>query len=436
MKIRWNHRYVQLGVTAFLVIAASILFYYGIFHMKSLVSGIKTFFGIMAPIIYGAAIAYLLTPIVNFLERKIFFPIFRKRKKPLQKKGKKVIRWICVLLSVFFMFLVIYALVMMILPQLIRSIVNIIYSFPHYVNVVEDWLNSIVKKGWKLNPDMINQVNQYSSRLQEYLTNTLLPQMQSMMKNISASFLDLLVFLKNFLIGAIVSLYILADKEGFIAKAKMATYAVLPAKWATFLVHAMRFTHKTFGGFISGKILDSAIIGVLCYVGTSIIGTPYAILVSVIVGVTNIIPFFGPFIGAIPSALIVLMISPIKCLYFIIIIVAIQQFDGNILGPKILGNSTGLSSFWVLFSITFFGGICGFAGMVLGVPVFAVLYDIIRRLVKKGLDKRNRTEMYDEYELDRHIEIQERAEAKAKRVSRLTRFKAYKVHPDDDKNKN
>ena len=351
MKIRWNHRYVQLGVTAFLVIAASILFYYGIFHMKSLISGIKTFFGIMAPIIYGAAIAYLLTPIVNFLERKIFLPIFRMCKKPIQKKGKKVIRWICVLLSVFFMFLVIYALVMMILPQLIRSIVNIIYSFPHYVNVVEDWLNSIVEKGWKLNPDMINQINQYSSRLQEYLTNTLLPQMQSMMKNISASFLDLLVFLKNFLIGAIVSLYILADKEGFIAKAKMATYAVLPAKWATFLVHAMRFTHKTFGGFISGKILDSAIIGVLCYVGTSIIGTPYAILVSVIVGVTNIIPFFGPYLGAVPCTLLILLVDPLQSLYFVIFILVLQQFDGNILGPKILGESTGLSSFMVIVAI-------------------------------------------------------------------------------------
>lgn len=204
MKIRWNHRYVQLGVTAFLVIAASILFYYGIFHMKSLITGIKTFFGIMAPIIYGAAIAYLLTPIVNFLERKIIFPIFEKRNKALQKKGRKVVRWICVILSVFLMFLVIYALVMMILPQLIRSIMNIIYSFPHYVSVVENWLNSVVEKGWKLNPDMISQINQYSSRLQEYLTNTILPQMQFMMKNISASFLDLLVFLKNFLIGAIV----------------------------------------------------------------------------------------------------------------------------------------------------------------------------------------------------------------------------------------
>ena len=341
MKIRWNHRYVQLGVTAFLVIAASILFYYGIFHMKSLITGIKTFFGIMAPIIYGAAIAYLLTPIVNFLERKIIFPIFEKRNKILQKKGRKVVRWICVILSVFLMFLVIYALVMMILPQLIRSIMNIIYSFPHYVSVVENWLNSVVEKGWKLNPDMISQINQYSSRLQEYLTNTILPQMQFMMKNISASFLDLLVFLKNFLIGAIVSLYILADKEGFVAKAKMAVYAVLPTKWATFLVHSMRFTHKTFGGFISGKILDSAIIGVLCYVGTSIIGTPYAILVSVIVGVTNVIPFFGPYLGAVPCFLLILLVDPIQSLYFLIFIQILQQLDGNILGPKIQGESTG-----------------------------------------------------------------------------------------------
>ena len=397
MKIRWNHRYVQLGVTAFLVIAASILFYYGIFHMKSLVTGIKTFFSIMAPIIYGAAIAYLLTPIVNFLERKIIFPIFEKRHKTLQKKGRKAVRWICVILSVFFMFLIIYALVMMILPQLIRSIMNIIYSFPHYVNVVENWLNSVVEKGWKLNPDMISQINQYSSRLQEYLTNTILPQMQSMMKNISASFLDLLVFLKNFLIGAIVSLYILADKEGFVAKAKMATYAVLPAKWATFLVHSMRFTHKTFGGFISGKILDSAIIGVLCYICLLIMKMPYTLLVSVFVGLTNIIPFFGPFIGAIPSVIIIALADPIKGIYFLIFIFILQQVDGNIIGPKILGDSTGLNSFWVVFAIMVGGGLFGIGGMILGVPTFAVIYYIIDKTVDYCLRKRKLPEDTDEY---------------------------------------
>ena len=292
MKIRWNHRYVQLGVTAFLVIAASILFYYGIFHMKSLVTGIKTFFSIMAPIIYGAAIAYLLTPIVNFLERKIIFPIFEKRRKTLQKKGRKAVRWICVILSVFFMFLIIYALVMMILPQLIRSIMNIIYSFPHYVNVVESWLNSVVEKGWKLNPDMISQINQYSSRLQEYLTNTILPQMQSMMKNISASFLDLLVFLKNFLIGAI------------------------------------------------------------------------------------------------PCILLILLVDPIQSLYFLIFILVLQQFDGNILGPKILGESTGLSSFMVIVAIMVGGGLFGVPGMIVGVPVFAVLNAAVWKLIGRSLDEK------------------------------------------------
>ena len=263
------------------------------------------------------------------------------------------------ILSVFLMFLVIYALVMMILPQLIRSIMNIIYSFPHYVSVVENWLNSVVEKGWKLNPDMISQINQYSSRLQEYLTNTILPQMQFMMKNISASFLDLLVFLKNFLIGAIVSLYILADKEGFVAKAKMAVYAVLPTKWATFLVHSMRFTHKTFGGFISGKILIPQLSVYCVMLEHRSSGTPYAILVSVIVGVTNVIPFFGPYLGAVPCILLILLVDPIQSLYFLIFILILQQFDGNILGPKILGESTGLSSFMVIVAIMVGGGLFG-----------------------------------------------------------------------------
>lgn len=179
----------------------------------------------------------------------------------------------------------------------------------------------------------------------------------------------------------------------------MAVYAVLPTKWATFLVHSMRFTHKTFGGFISGKILDSAIIGVLCYVGTSIIGTPYAILVSVIVGVTNVIPFFGPYLGAVPCFLLILLVDPIQSLYFLIFILILQQFDGNILGPKILGNSTGLSAFWVVFSILIAGGLFGIPGMLLGVPTFAVIYYIISMVVNRKLRKKQLptdTDSYDE----------------------------------------
>ena len=253
MKFRWDNKYLHWGVTAFLVIAASMLFYYGIFHMKTLIVGIKTFAGIMAPIIYGVILAYVLSPLINFFEKQIIFPILEKKKIKLQKRGERTVRWICVLFSMFLFAVLIYALIMMILPQLIRSIMNIIYSFPHYVDVIENWMNSFVERGWNMNADAIDMMNQYSEQAQEYLTTNILPQMQNMLKNISAGVFDVLTFLKNFLIGAIVSLYVLADKEKFVAKSKMFMYAVFPANWANTVIHAMRFTHKTFGGFLNER---------------------------------------------------------------------------------------------------------------------------------------------------------------------------------------
>ena len=276
----------------------------------------------------------------------------------------------------------------MILPQLIRSIMNIIYSFPYYVKVIEKWLNSFVEHGWNMNSDMIDMINQYSTKAQDYLTTNILPQMQDMLKNVSAGIFDILIFMKNFLIGAIVALYVLTDKEKFVAKSKMLVYAVLPHKWANTLIHSMRFTHKTFGGFIYGKLLDSAIIGVLCYIGMLLLHMPFPILVSVIIGVTNVIPFFGPYIGAIPCIFLILVVDPIKGLYFAIFILLLQQFDGNILGPKILGESTGLSSFMVIVAILIGGGLFGIPGMIAGVPVFAVLYAMVWRLIDHSLVER------------------------------------------------
>ena len=194
MKYRWDNRYLHWGVTAFLVIAASMLFYYGIFHMNTLVAGIKTFLGIMAPIIYGIAIAYILSAVVNFLEKSVVYPLLVKAGVKLEKRGHRITRWICVISSLLFLLVVIYALVMMILPQLIRSIMNIIYSFPSYVTVVEQWLNSFIEKGWDMDADAINMLNQYSAQAQDYLTTNILPQMQSMLKNISAGIFDVVLF--------------------------------------------------------------------------------------------------------------------------------------------------------------------------------------------------------------------------------------------------
>lgn len=388
MKFRWDNKYLHWGVTAFLVIAASMLFYYGIFHMKTLIVGIKTFAGIMAPIIYGVILAYVLSPLINFFEKQIIFPILEKKEIHLQKRGVRTVRWICVLFSMFLFAVMIYALIMMILPQLIKSIMNIIYSFPYYVDVIENWMNSFVERGWNMNADTIDMMNQYSAQAQEYLTTNILPQMQNMLKNISAGVFDVLTFLKNFLIGAIVSLYVLADKEKFVAKSKMFMYAVFPANWANTVIHAMRFTHKTFGGFLNGKILDSAIIGVLCYIGSVLLDMPYVILISVIIGVTNIIPFFGPYIGAIPCILLILLVDPLKGFYFAIFILVLQQFDGNILGPKILGDSTGLSSFMVIVAILIGGGLFGVPGMIAGVPVCAVIYATVWKLIGSSLKGR------------------------------------------------
>ena len=203
--------------------------------------------------------------------------------------------------------------------------------------------------------------------------------------------------MKNFLIGIIVAVYVLNCKTTFASQAKKIIYSIFNKKLGSAIIHEIRFVHQGFGGFIIGKLIDSLIIGILCYICLTLMKMPYTMLISVIIGITNIIPFFGPFIGAVPSFILLLLVSPMQSLYFIIFIFVLQQFDGNILGPKILGDSTGLSSFWVLFSILFFGGLMGFFGMIIGVPFFAVAYHLISQAVNKALQKKELSTNTDDY---------------------------------------
>ena len=208
----------------------------------------------------------------------------------------------------------------------------------------------------------------------------------------SLSVINILKGLWDFIIGFVISIYVLASKEKFAGQAKKMAYAFFEQKSANRLIKSFRFTHNTFIGFIGGKIVDSFIIGCLCFIGTTLLQTPYAALVSVIVGVTNIIPFFGPYLGAIPSAILILVVDPmhpLNCVYFVLFILVLQQFDGNFLGPKILGNSTGLTGFWVIFAITVFGGLFGILGMIVGVPIFAVIYAAIKAVVNTFLRKKD-----------------------------------------------
>lgn len=389
MKFKFDKKYLYWGLTAFLVLAGAILFYYLLFHRSNFMGGLGMLITIAMPIIDGFVLAYLFTPILNKIEKSIAKPLCKKAGIAMTKKTKSRIRAICIFATLLVVLLICYELFALIIPEVIRSIQSIIYMFPVYLNNLSDWAMLLLKD----NPDLEKTVNslfdQYSVKLMEYTNTHFLPRINDVLRTVSTTAIGVFRALWNLIIGFIISIYLLGSKEKFAGQAKKIVYAIFDRQTGNEIVTNFRFIHSTFIGFIGGKIVDSIIIGILCFICTSIIGTPYSILVSVIVGVTNVIPFFGPWIGGIPSALLVLMVDPRQALYFGLLVIFIQQFDGNILGPKILGDSTGLSSFWVIFAITIFGGLFGVLGMVVGVPIFAVFYAGVKSMVNRSLCKKN-----------------------------------------------
>lgn len=393
MKINMNNKYIKWGVTAFGVVAASICFYYLIFHISNILTNLNKIMNIIMPVLIGLIIAYLLTPILNTLEKKILNPLFDRMRLKRTEKRDRLVRGIGVILTSLLLILLIYILVGMLVSQIVPSMQTIVKDFDTYVDNLSSWLNKLLED----NPDVRNyvlpQVDNLSKELEEWLADTtnLLSKSSEVLKTVSLSILNILKFMWNFVIGFIISIYVLCSKETFASQGKKVIYAVFERSTANTVLRGVRFVHHTFSGFISGKVLDSVIIGLLCFIGTTLLNIPYAMLVSVIVGVTNIIPFFGPYLGAIPSAFLILLVDlshPQKCLYFILFILVLQQFDGNVLGPKILGDSTGLSGFWVIFAITVFGGLFGIPGMIIGVPIFAVIFASVRYSVNRSLRKK------------------------------------------------
>lgn len=392
MKAKMNNICFRWGLTAFFVIAAGILFYYLVFHASNIKANLGIVTNILMPVVFGFVMAYLLTPVLNFIEYHILIPICNKCGIKESPRRASLIRGGGILITVFLFFALIYGLFAMLLSQIVPSIMNIINNFDTYIGNITRWVNQIIDDNPELRRNVLTLVSRYSNELESWLNDAVLPNMSSVIRTVSQSVMGGVKVLWNFIIGFIISIYLMASKEKFAGQAKKVAYACLRKSTANLVIQNFRFTHKTFIGFISGKILDSAIIGVLCFIGTTLMGTPYAVLVSVIVGVTNIIPFFGPYLGAIPSTFLIFIVDPmhpLNCLYFVIFIVVLQQFDGNILGPKIIGNSTGLTGFWVIFSITLFGGLFGILGMIVGVPIFAVFYAAVKSLVNTALQKKS-----------------------------------------------
>lgn len=374
------------GMTYFLVIVACILVYFAMLRIEAISNTFSKILDILKPVLYGCLIAYFLNPIVRKVDQYLV-PALEKNMKN-KEKAKNLSRSIGVAAAVVVMIAVVTALINMMIPELINSIRNLIFTLPSQINQLVKQVNNIKLDDSTMTSMLKNAMNEASTSLQNWIRTDLLNKVNELMTHLTVGLYTLVMEMFHAVVGVIVSVYILFGKEKFISQSKKAAYAIFPAERANLFIHIAVKTNEIFGGFIIGKMIDSIIIGILCFVGTSILNMPYAMLVSVIVGVTNVIPFFGPYIGAIPSAILIALTNPVKGIYFLIFILLLQQFDGNILGPKILGNSTGLSAFWVIVSILLGGGLFGIVGMLFGVPTFAVIYYVIKLLVDNKLEKK------------------------------------------------
>ncbi|MEY8522649.1 AI-2E family transporter [bacterium 1XD8-76] len=404
---KFTNKYMKWGTTALVVLILAICFVCLIFKGESIWNGLNVIFGVAMPVIDGLIIAFIAAPVLNWIEDRLLYPFCKKCSVDTRNtKVKKRIRAGSVLLTFLFIGIIIYSFFAIVIPELVLSVQSIITRFPTYINNLIDLTEKLLADNPDVEAYIESLLSTYSKDLDSLLDNKVMPTINNFILSASIGVIGMLKSLYNLVIGMIISVYVLSGKEKFASQAKKICYALFERPVASQVINACRFTNKTFIGFLGGKIVDSAIIGVLCFFGTSILKMPYAVLISVIVGVTNIIPFFGPYIGAIPSALLVLMINPVKCIPFILFVLALQQLDGNVIGPKILGESTGLSGFWVIFSITFFGGLWGIAGMVVGVPLFAVLYAGISYLINKLLEKKALSTNTEDYEGLDHISLE------------------------------
>lgn len=377
------------SLSGFFALAMAIVLYFAIKRFSGISDGFHRLIQILMPFIYGGVMAFLLKTPVNFMERKL--------RKLLPEKRAKLANALAITIVVILALLIVFLLLCSVIPETVDSIVSLVQMVPDSIGTLVDWLEKMAVKYPVVETYLnagIDAIQNLENQFLTWLQGDAMSSLQEIAQGVFNQVKGIVTFVFNWIIGIIVCIYILAARRKFARQGKAVVYAVFKPSWADAVMDEIRFIDRTFVGFFAGKILDSAIIGVICYVFCLImsltVGFENSVLISIIIGVTNIIPYFGPFIGAIPTALIVLMDSPIHCLVFLIFILILQQFDGNILGPKCLSGTVGISSFWVLFSIMLFSGWFGFVGFIVGVPLFAVIYDIVKRLVVRGLKRHDR----------------------------------------------
>lgn len=403
MKWKIEKKYLCIGFIALGVIILAILFQYMLEHetrMQEVRADVKN---TMMPIILGFVLAYLLNPILNFFEHYFFTPLGKKiwEKEEKEKVRKRFSRALGVFCTIILFLIILVGGFYLVVPQIYQSLSKIVSDAPSYYNSLEQWVSSLEPDKSEISKYILLGIDRLYSQIITYLNEDILPNMDKIVASITSGIVGGLKMLLNFILSIIISVYVMAEKETLICVCKKITFSLFNTKNANGIMRGMRYVNQVFGGFINGKIIDSFIIGGLCYLFMQIADLDYSVLISIIVGVTNIIPYFGPFIGAIPSVLLLLMVSIKEGLAFGIFVLVLQQVDGNIIGPLILGDRLKISSMWILFAILVGGGFFGVPGMILGAPCFACIYALVSSICKEKLEQKNLplvTEVY--YDID------------------------------------
>ena len=394
MRLKENKVYIKAGITAFLVVAAGILCYFLVDKFDQVSGAYNRVMSILRPFIIGGALAYLLTPACNALDR-LFLGWTRG-------KAEKTCKGFSIAISLIMTITIVTVLTVILVPQVIRSLVSVVNALPGQINSARQQIDQWLADEPDLRSWWDQLFSQASSSITTWRETGLMPIVRSVLSGTATYVTGFAVAVKDVLLGLIVTIYLLAARKRFAEQSKMVLKGVCPERWLPKVEEEVYFINHIFHGFLLGKLLDSAIIGILCFLGCLVMGFSSPALIGVVIGVTNIIPFVGPFIGAIPCALILLLSNPVHCLMFVIFILILQQLDGNVLGPRIIGNTTGISGFWITFAILFFGGLWGLVGMLVAVPLFAVIYDIIRKLLFRRLRRKGHEEMITAYESAYH----------------------------------
>ena len=381
----------------FLVVVTCVILYFALLRFDAVANVLGMIIDVLKPVLYGFTIAFLLNPIVKKVDSK-FIPILKDKME--LEKAKKISRTTGIVLAILFLLAIISALCNMMIPELYKSIRDMLIALPGQLTQASDNIQEFIKKDTTMGIVVKNALEQATTVFENWVRTDLIGQMNTLLSNVTVGVVNVVGEMFNLILGLIVSVYVLFGKERFSKLAKKLTYAFFSTSQANMILHLTKKSNQIFGGFIIGKIIDSVIIGILCFLCLSAMKMPYTLLVSVIVGVTNIIPFFGPFIGAIPSAILIILSDPMKGIYFIIFVLVLQQVDGNIIGPKILGDTTGVSAFGVIFSILIGGGLFGFVGMIIAVPTYALGYYVLMMLTDRRLEKKELPidlDCYDEF---------------------------------------